>query len=132
MWPRRRVRRLGAGGSSSSEMTSRSRSPPWRATPPRVPERSAGFCGLGLGCLLHGRLVLAHLAQGLAVDDVGDGLERAGDAVVARLLLPAGRAHAELLGKEGDEDARLLLAEAGQALDVGVELLTCARRPPDL
>src|SRR5690606_24510757 len=89
-----------------------------RAAHPQ-PERppSALLLGRGLGGLLE----LADLGEGLLVDHVGDGAAGVLLSVGAGGLAPAVGPDAHLLAEEGEEDAGLLVAVAGQRLEAAEE-----------
>src|SRR5690625_2129571 len=82
--------------------------------PPKV-SRSLRRC---LRCALR----LAHLVQGLLVDDVGDRPSRAVFAVLPGGLSPARRLEPAALAQHGEEDLGLLLTEAGQLLQATQDL----------
>src|SRR5204862_5864124 len=68
----------------------------------------------GLGGLLLLLLEGPDLEEGLGAGDVGDRASRILQAVVPGCLAPPGRRDAVLLAQQGEEDLRLLGAEAGQ------------------
>src|SRR5829696_8290498 len=87
-----------------------------------------GSVGLGRGPRL--LLVLPNPPQRLLVGDVGDRLVGVVVAVRPGRLPPAVRPHAEPLAEQGDEDARLLLAEPGQRLHPAQQVLAAGGLPP--
>ena len=108
-----------AGSAGAMRPPAPTRSAPHRATGigrdarAPAPLRSARRLR-GLGGLLLLLLERPHLGQRLRPGDVGDRAPRALEAVVAGGLAPARRGDAVLLAEQGEEDLRLLRAEAGQ------------------
>src|SRR6266508_2318648 len=103
-----------------------------RPTTPRRGQASlsgagdSGAAGGALGRLLGG----AYGGEAVGVGHVGHRAAAALLAVKTSGLPPAGRVDAELLAEQGDEDACLLLAEAGQGLDPPQQLGAARRAAP--
>src|SRR5579859_1032034 len=104
--------------SGCTDGSARSRQPNWGGSTRRSACTSPSESLLGgLGGGLDLLLVRADLGEGVGVDDVGDGLVRAGRAVVSGCRTPSLGRDAVLLAEQGHHDLRLLLAETGQLAD---------------